>query len=145
MRIKDFMDQGGGPSGCKTEGELIKRVPGSGFETSGHARPTSIRTLAPKLLAPMPRGARAPGEPANPRRSLAGAKAGAGTAVELWRLAEALRRVLEAPLSANRGTPSTRGGQLVGGGVYVSLAPGAGTRGAMWYTLSRSYAILRAV
>ena len=52
MRIKDFMDQGGGLDGAPSDSELIKRAPGSGFETSGHARPTSIRTLAPKLLAP---------------------------------------------------------------------------------------------
>ena len=52
MRIKDFMDQGGGLDGAPSDSELIKRAPGRGFETSGHARPTSIRTLAPKLLAP---------------------------------------------------------------------------------------------
>ena len=52
MRIKDFMDQGGGLDGAPSDSELIKRALGRGFETSGHARPTSIRTLAPKLLAP---------------------------------------------------------------------------------------------
>ena len=52
MRIKDFMDQGRGGCGTNSNSGLIKRAPGRGFETSGHARPTSIRTLAPKLLAP---------------------------------------------------------------------------------------------
>ena len=46
------MDQGGGLDGAPSDSELITGVPGSGFETSGHARPTAIRTLASKLLAP---------------------------------------------------------------------------------------------
>ena len=49
MRIKDFMDQGGGLDGAPSDSGLIKRVPVSGLETSGHARPTSICAVAPKL------------------------------------------------------------------------------------------------
>ena len=98
-------------AGSKRAG-MLARLPFAPWRRSCWRRvPSSCRAATGLSLAPMPRGARAPGEPSNPRRSLAGAKAGAGTAVELWRLAEALRRVLEAPLSANRGTPSTeRGG-----------------------------------
>ena len=86
-------------AGSKRAG-MLARLPFAPWRRSCWRRvPSSCRAAIGLSLAPMPRGARAPGEPSNPRRSLAGAKAGAGTAVELWRLAEALRRVLEAPLS----------------------------------------------
>ena len=115
-------------AGSKRAG-MLARLPFAPWRRSCWRRvPSSCRAATGLSLAPMPRGARAPGEPSNPRRSLAGAKAGAGTAVELWRLAEALRRVLEAPLSANRGTPSTERG---GWGLCFTC-PRAGTRGAMW-------------
>ena len=90
-------------AGSKRAG-MLARLPFAPWRQSCCRRvPSSCRAAAAWSWGREARGANPPGKPASPRRSLAGAKNGAGTAVELRRLPEARRRVPEAPFRLSRG------------------------------------------
>ena len=117
--VKDFMDQDGGVSDPIANSELITRVPGSGFETSGHMHPTSIRTLASKLLAPsaqqLPGGSRLV---LGPRGEGRGSPEEAGQPASITRGSDERSRrgcrATEAPRGAEEGDRSTIFDQVVG-------------------------------
>ena len=87
--------------------------------------PGSCRAAAAWSWGREARGADPPRKPASPRRSLAGATNGAGTAVELRRLPEARRRVTEAPFRPTSWVRVTGG---LGVGLCSTLAPGQDPR-----------------